>query len=244
MMRVFIVDDEPLARRGLQLRLNRYPDVEVVAEASNGREVLSTISVLRPDLMFLDVQMPGIDGFGLLRKIPPSKMPLIVFVTAYSKYAVDAFAAQALDYLVKPIVGARLTQAIERARLRLAANDLEWHRTSTTGGTVRSFDKIAIKCGHRVVRVDSDEITHIEAAGDYMCIHVSEEMHTFRATMREIEKRLDPRRFARVHRSTIVNLSRIKAMRPHLNGEYFLMLDSGREIKLSRSYKGKVRLLS
>jgi two-component system LytT family response regulator len=243
-LRVLIVDDEPLARRGLQLRLMRYSDVEVIAEASNSRDAVAAVNMLKPDLMFLDVQMPGIDGFGLLRRIQVSKIPLIVFVTAYGKYAVDAFAEQALDYLVKPIVGARLAQAIERARIQLAAKDFESRLLGTaTSEAARPCEKLAIKSGHKIVRLDSEEITYIEAAGDYMCIHAGGETHTFRGTMSETEKRLDPRSFARVHRSTIVNLSRIKAMRPHLNGEYFLLLDSGQEIKLSRSYKAKIRLL-
>jgi len=213
--------------------------------------------------MFLDVQMPGVDGFELLRAVPATLMPLTVFVTAYDQYALAAFAASALDYLLKPVDETRLDQALARARDQLsqrAASDqceqLLKLIASLPNRPASSFadpagdaeshapDKIAIKDGQRIVRVDIDAIQWIDAAGDYMCIHAGNDTHVLRATMRELEHRLDPRRFQRVHRSTIVNLSRVREMRPHLNGEYFLVLDSGHQLKLSRSYRDKVQLLS
>jgi two-component system LytT family response regulator len=231
-LRVLIVDDEPLACRGLQLRLSRYADVEVVGEARNGREAISAVKTLRPHLMFLDVQLPGTDGFGVLRRLSASNMPLIVFVTAFDRYAVNAFAAYALDYLVKPINSTRLAQALARARAHL-----------DVGERGRSSRKLCLRTGHKIARIDADEIAWIDAAGDYICIHVGAETHVVRETMDELERRLDSNHFARVHRSTIVNLTRIKEMRPHTNGEYFLLLDTGQEIKLSRTYKEKIRLL-
>jgi two-component system LytT family response regulator len=262
MIRTLIVDDEPLARRGLELRLQHHGDIEIVGEAANGREAFLAISALKPDLMFLDVQMPGVDGFALLRAVPATLMPLTVFVTAYDQYALAAFAASALDYLLKPVEDARLDQALVRAREQLtrrAASDqceqlLKLIATlpnvpplslaDAADGVRHTSDKLAIKDGQRIVRVDIEAIQWIDAAGDYMCIHAGAETHVLRATMHDLEQRLDPRRFQRVHRSTIVNLARVKEMRPHLNGEYFLVLDSGHQLKLSRSYKDKVRLLT
>lgn len=263
-IRTLIVDDEPLARRGLELRLRRHADVEIVGEAGNGREAFHAISRLRPQLMFLDVQMPGVDGFQLLRALPATQIPLTVFVTAYDQYALAAFAASALDYLLKPVDDARLDESLERARTRLAARKTEDHYErllkviATLPASARStFDVVladeadspcagtlTIKDGHRLLRIDVDSIGWIDAAGDYMCIHTGEATHVLRGTMQQLERRLDPRRFARVHRSSIVNLARVREMRPHLNGEYFLVLDSGHELKLSRSYREKVKLLT
>ncbi|MGO1003462.1 LytR/AlgR family response regulator transcription factor [Lysobacter sp. CA196] len=260
-IRTLIVDDEPLARRGLELRLGRHDDIEIVGEAGNGREAFHAISALRPQLMFLDVQMPGIDGFELLRMLPAIQVPLTVFVTAYDHYALAAFAASALDYLLKPVDDARLDESVERARSRLTARKTEDHYErllkfiATLPGTQRSKldsllgdadpragNKLTIKDGHRLLRIDADSIRWIDAAGDYMCIHANDETHVLRGTMQHLERRLDPHKFARIHRSTIVNLERVKEMRPHLNGEYFLLLDSGHELKLSRSYRDKIKL--
>ncbi len=263
MIRTLIVDDEPLARRGLELRLRKHDDIEIVGEAANGRTAFHAVSSLRPDLMFLDVQMPGVDGFELLRALPATLIPLTVFVTAYDQYALAAFAASALDYLLKPVDDTRLDESIARARARLAERKAEDHyerllkliATLPNAGELKLDDvpatdatapmqKLAIKDGTRVLRIDIDSIRWIDAAGDYMCIHAGEETHVLRGTMHDLERRLDAKRFARVHRSTIVNLERVKEMRPHLNGEYFLVLDSGHELKLSRSYRDKVKLLT
>jgi two-component system LytT family response regulator len=260
-----IVDDEPLARRGIALRLARHPDIEVVAEASNGREAFFAISEHQPALMFLDVQMPGVDGFELLRAVPLPQLPLTIFVTAYDQYALRAFEANAVDYLLKPIDDARLDDAIERVRRDLAAREADDHcaRLLRLLGDVSgrpeltleqalvdaeriaqpAEQRLSIKDAGRILRVPLEEILWIDAAGDYMCVHTSKETHVLRATMRELEGRLDARRFQRIHRSTIVNVARVKELRAHLNGEYFLILDSGQQLKLSRSYKEKVRLL-
>ncbi|RYD15038.1 MAG: response regulator transcription factor [Lysobacteraceae bacterium] len=262
-IRTLIVDDEPLARRGLSLRLARHPDIDVVGEAGNGREAFFAVSEHQPALMFLDVQMPGVDGFELLRAIPASQMPLTVFVTAYDQYALRAFEASAIDYLLKPIEDARLDAALERARRELGARDAQDHcarllrllgdvsgkpdltlEQALDGSTAATGDeRLSIKDAGRILRVPLDEILWIDAAGDYMCVHTPTDTHVLRATMRELEGRLDARRFQRIHRSTIVNVSRVKELRSHLNGEYFLILDSGQQLKLSRSYKDKVRLL-
>jgi two-component system LytT family response regulator len=261
-IRTLIVDDEPLARRGLELRLRKHADIEIVGEAANGREAFHSISALKPELMFLDVQMPGVDGFELLRAVPASMLPMTVFVTAYDQYALAAFAASALDYLLKPVEDARLDQAVERARSQLATRTAQDHCEQLLKLLAKMSDqpnlhlddviqmpkrgngKLAIRDGARIVRVDVDAIQWIDAAGDYMCVHANDTTHVLRGTMSELEQRLDAQRFQRVHRSTIVNLSRVKELRPHQNGEYFLVLDSGHELKLSRSYKDKVKLLT
>lgn len=261
-IRTLIVDDEPLARRGMQLHLQRHADVEIVGEASNGRQALQAIAELRPQLMFLDVQMPGMDGFGVLRALPATQIPLTVFVTAYDQYAVAAFAASALDYLLKPIDDRRLDEAMQRARSRLAVRKAEDHYerllklvatlpdvtraqldSLLLDGDASAGGKLSIRDGQRVLCIQLDTIRWIDAAGDYMCLHTDDETHVLRSTMQELERRLDPRRFVRVHRSSIVNLERVKALRPHHNGECFLALDSGHELKLSRSYRDKVRVI-
>jgi two-component system, LytTR family, response regulator len=265
-IRTLLVDDEQLARRGLELRLAREADVSIVGQCGNGHEALAAIAAQAPDLMFLDVQMPGLDGFATLREIPAAQMPMVVFVTAYDHYAIRAFEASAVDYLLKPIDDSRLAQALHRVRAAIQDRAAEGHCARLLGllgamsgrptltleqalsddGTLRLTPldgRIAIKDGSTTLRVEPRKIRWIDAAGDYMCIHTETETHVLRATMRELEVQLDPRQFQRVHRSTIVNLARIQSFRTHINGEYFLLLDSGHEVKLSRSYKDKVAFL-
>ncbi|HVJ62789.1 MAG TPA: LytTR family transcriptional regulator DNA-binding domain-containing protein [Tahibacter sp.] len=261
-IRTLIVDDEPLARRGLELRLAQHADVDIVGQAGNGREAGFAIAALRPDLMFLDVQMPEVDGFALLRGLPAEQMPLTVFVTAYDQYALDAFSACAVDYLLKPVEDARLDQALATVRARLASREAENNRdrllkllAQVSGrpeltladalepAAVATPERLTIKDGNRTVRLDPETIRWIDAAGDYLCIHTDVENFVIRATMRDMEQRLDPRRFQRIHRSTIVNLACVRELRSHLNGEYFVTLETGQTLKLSRSYKDKVHLL-
>jgi two-component system, LytTR family, response regulator len=265
-IRTLLVDDEPLARRGLELRLADQADVAIVGQCGNGEEALGAIAAHTPDLMFLDVQMPGLDGFATLRAIPASQMPMVVFVTAYDHYAIRAFEASAVDYLLKPIDDSRLAQALHRVREGMREREAETHCARLLGllgelsgrpaltldealagdSSLRLTPKdarVAIKDGSQTVRVEPAKIRWIDAAGDYMCIHTETETHVLRATMRELESQLDPRQFQRVHRSTIVNVSRVKSFRTHINGEYFLVLDSGHEVKLSRSYKDKIEML-
>lgn len=265
-LRTLIVDDEPLARRGLELRLAAHADVEIVGQAGNGREAFFAISALRPDLMLLDVQMPELDGFALLRALPAEQMPLTVFVTAFDQHALAAFAASAVDYLLKPVDEERLAQALTRVRTLIESRAAETHRDCLLGllahvsgrpqlslaealhgdlpGATQPAVRLSIKDGERTVRLDPAEIRWIDAAGDYLCIHVGGETLVLRATMREMEQRLDPQRFLRIHRSTIVNRDCVRELRAHVNGEYFLTLESGQTLKLSRSYKDKVALLN
>jgi two-component system LytT family response regulator len=264
-IRTLLVDDERLARRGLELRLAAAPDVEIVGECENGREALEKVAQLRPDLMFLDIQMPGLSGFDVLAQMPSDSVPVVVFVTAFDRYAIDAFEARALDYLLKPVEDTRLEQALVRVREHLKTREQAQQHERLMGlladvngageidadalvervkGVVPRYpDILPIKTGRETVRVKAAEIDWIDAAGDYMCIHVGKTTHVIRGTMKDLEASLDPDVFQRVHRSAIVNLRRVRKLRPHANGEYFLTLDGGQELKLSRTHRDKVELL-
>jgi two-component system LytT family response regulator len=263
-IRTILVDDEPLAIQGLELRLAAHDDVEIVAKCQNGREAISAIKTHKPDLVFLDIQMPGFDGFSVVQGLMDVEPPLFVFATAYSDHALRAFEAQAVDYLMKPIEEARLADTLDRVRQRLtekrgageveklkevlaevapeAAADMagEWAGDGSELASSRFEKMINIKDRGQIFRVDVDTIERIDAAGDYMCIYTADNTLILRETMKDLEKRLDPRRFQRVHRSTIVNLDLVKQVKPHTNGECFLVLDSGANVKVSRSYRDVV----
>lgn len=263
-LRTLIVDDEPLARRGLRLRLAGETDIDIIGECTNGEEAVRVIVAEKPDLVFLDVQMPGLDGFGVLRRLPLSNLPMVVFVTAFDHYAIGAFEASAVDYLLKPVEEARLSQALFRVREQAQARAASEQRDqllellgSVTGRPELSLEdalaagaalpdsrrpvRLAIRDGGKTVLVEETDIDWIDAAGDYMCIHAKGDTHILRGTLRELEAKLDADRFARIHRSTIVNIARVRELRPHINGEYFLTLDGGHEVKLSRSYRDQLR---
>jgi len=263
-IRTLIVDDEPLARRGLELRLKDAPDVQIVGQCANGREALNAIGELAPDLMFLDIQMPGISGIEVVKQIPKESMPMVVFVTAFDKFAIDAFESHALDYLLKPVDEERLARALDRVRAQWqqkqavaqreqlmalitdlsGKGEIEPEALAAVGQPVRRYaTMLPIRSGRETVRLDVDTIDWIDAAGDYMCLHAGGQTHVLRATMKELEDMLDPSVFQRVHRSTIVNLARVRSLRPHVNGECFLRLQSGQEVKLSRSFRDKVEML-
>ena len=263
LLRAIIVDDEELARRGIEIRLAHYPDVQIVAQCANGREAIEAVMREQPDLMFLDIQMPGVSGLDVLARLPQESMPMIIFVTAFDRYALDAFEAQALDYLLKPINDTRFAQALERVRtywrqrnalaqreklMRLLASTqgagavdegvLREQLTAESGPQYAGILPIRDDAG--TVRLDVKTIDWIDAAGDYMCVHAEGRTYVLRETMKSLESVLDPTVFQRVHRSTIVNVKRVRRLRPHTNGEYFLTLDDGQEIKLSRSYRDRV----
>ena len=260
-IRTILVDDEPLAIQGLELRLQVHDDVEIIAKCQNGREAISAIKTHKPDLVFLDIQMPGFDGFSVVQGLMDVEPPLFVFVTAYSDHALRAFEAQAVDYLMKPVEEGRLAETLDRVRQRLTERSsigeaaklkeaLEEHapeiaaEISDTGGaeaTANRFEKMLnIKDQGQIFRVDVDTIEMIEAAGDYMVVNTGGKSLVLRETMKDLEKRLDPRRFQRIHRSTIVNLDLVKQVKPHTNGECFLVLESGANVKVSRSYRDVV----
>ena len=256
-IRTILVDDEPLAIQGLQLRLAPHEDVEIIETCLNGREAIRAIKTHKPDLVFLDIQMPGFDGFSVIQGLMEVEPPLFVFVTAYQDHAIRAFEAQAMDYLLKPVDEQRLADTLDRVRQRLAEK-----RGVEEAGRLKEvlqevapdaadnfidgddqpasnrFEKlINIKDRGQIFRVDVDSIERIDAAGDYMCIYTGDNTLILRETMKDLEKRLDPRRFQRVHRSTIVNLDLVRQVKPHTKGECFLVLDSGEQVNVSRSYR-------
>ena len=260
-IRTILVDDESLATQGLMLRLQAHEDVEIIETCNNGREAIRAIKTHKPDLVFLDIQMPGFDGFSVVQGIMEVEPPLFIFVTAYMDHAIRAFEAQAVDYLLKPVEEGRLADALDRVRLRLSdkrqVQEAEKLRevlaevapqamsdfivAEEEGRASNRFEKlINIKDRGQIFRVDVDSIERIDAAGDYMCIYTADNSLILRETMKDLEKRLDPRNFQRVHRSTIVNLSQVKQVKPHTNGECFLVLESGAQVKVSRSYRDVV----
>jgi two-component system LytT family response regulator len=261
-LQAIIVDDESLARKGLNLRLQQVAGVEIVGECSNGREAVNAVAELRPDVVFLDIQMPGMSGFDVVSKLQQDDMPMIIFTTAYDQYAIEAFDVHAVDYLLKPIVPERLQEAVDRVRSHRDQDGAVTDKQrlleliiSITGKSetaiaqllkdhtgVKSYpDKIAIKDGGETTLVETKDIDWVDAAGDYMCIHANDQTHVMRVTMKELEAQLDPANFQRVHRSTIVNLDRVTKVCSHMNGEFHLILNNGASIKMSRSYKEKVK---
>ncbi|MDB5671202.1 MAG: response regulator transcription factor [Alphaproteobacteria bacterium] len=259
-IRTILVDDEPLAIQGLRLRLAKHEDVEIIETCSNGREAIRAIKTNKPDLVFLDIQMPGFDGFSVVQGLMEVEPPLFVFVTAYSDHALRAFEADAVDYLMKPVDEDRLADTLERVRQRLAEkrgaeeagklkevlaevapDSMETLDNADEGHASNRYEKlINIKDRGQIFRVDVDSIEKIDAAGDYMCIYTGDNTLILRETMKDLEKRLDPRRFQRVHRSCIVNLDQVRQVKPHTNGECFLVLESGSQVKVSRSYRDVV----
>ncbi len=261
-IRAILVDDEKLAIQGLQLRLEPHDDIEIIDTCQNGREAIRKIKTQKPDLVFLDIQMPGFDGFSVVQGLMDVEPPLFIFVTAYSDHAIRAFEAQAVDYLMKPVEPQRLADALDRVRQRLsekrsvdeaerlkeklaevspgAVEEIEEATADDTPASNRFEKLINIKDQGQIFRVDVDSIERIEAAGDYMVIYTAAKSLVLRETMKDLEKRLDPRVFQRVHRSWIVNLNHVRQVKPHTNGECFLVLDSGADVKVSRSYRDVV----
>lgn len=261
-MKAVIVDDEDLARQGLKLRLDQLEDVSVVAQCANGREALQAIVEHEPDVVFLDIQMPGMTGFEVISEIQSDILPMVIFVTAYDAFAIDAFKVHAIDYLLKPVEEDRLSLAIAKAKQakqqQLALGEKQRLMdlvVSVTGKSasaiaelldsdedlVEHADRLAIKDGSSITFVPVRDIDWIDAAGDYMCVHVQGQTHIMRTTMKELESKLDPSIFQRVHRSTIVNLERVEKVSSHINGEFHLTLSCGSSLKMSRSYKEKVK---
>ena len=260
MIKTLIVDDEALARRRLRRLLEAERDADVVGEAANGRDAISAIHELQPDLLFLDVQMPEMDGFGVLEEVGAEQMPAVIFVTAFDQYAVRAFEVHALDYLLKPFDADRLRGAFERARQHVAnggqapqnqqqqimalLESLAAERRDPGPGGARAperpADRLMIKSSGRVYFVKVSEIDYVEAAGNYVRLHVGKDAHLLRETMNGVETRLDSGQFLRIHRSTIVNLDRVKEMQPWFSGEYVVIMKDGTQLKLSRGYRDRL----
>ncbi|MCH2189764.1 MAG: LytTR family DNA-binding domain-containing protein [Gammaproteobacteria bacterium] len=255
-LKTIIVDDESLALDLLNHYLQSYPEIEVVAQCKNGREAIESCVNLQADLLFLDIQMPGLNGFDVVTKLQSDELPMIVFVTAYDQYALAAFDVHAVDYLLKPIDEAKLARAVSRCvnRFRSSGRDSLFKNkmleavssiqkpslsdaTKTLDDKDSSFPKIVVKDRGTITLIDQADIDWIDAAGDYVCIHVDGITHIMRNTMKGIVRQLDPSLFQRIHRSSIVNLSRIRKVIPHTKGECYLDVGNNERIKVSRNYR-------
>jgi two-component system LytT family response regulator len=248
-IRAVIVDDEPLGRTLIREMLRGDPEIEVVGECSNGGEAVKSIGDLHPDLVFLDVQMPEIDGFEVLAALDAARLPMIVFVTAYDQYAVRAFEVHAVDYLLKPFDRERFHRSLQRAKVQLQRSRrsdvserilalLEEQKAKT-----KYLERVVIKANGRVFFLKTSEIDWIEAAGNYVSLHVKKESFLLRETIGGMESQLDPAKFPRIHRSQIVNLDRIRELRPWSHGEYHVILHDGTQLTLSRTYRDRLHAL-
>jgi two-component system, LytTR family, response regulator len=246
-IRAVIADDERLARKKLRILLDSEPDVQIVAECENGRQTVSAIHAHLPDLLLLDIQMPDRDGFQVLDEISPSQMPVVIFTTAYDQYAIRAFEAHVLDYLLKPFDQERLHHAIERARFELRKPgdreithrilDLLARVKSETPSISEPDGRLVIKAKGRVIFLNLDEIDWVEAAANYVRLNVGKESYLFRETISRTVERLNPNHFIRIHRSMIVNVRKIKELIPVNSGEYIVVLKTGKELSCSRGYR-------
>jgi two-component system LytT family response regulator len=242
-----IVDDEPAARAAISSLLADDAEVSLVGECADGRSALRAIRDDAPDLLFLDVQMPEMDGFALLREVDPDELPVVVFVTAYDQYALRAFEVHALDYLLKPFDDERFREALARAKQQVRHGKLSAVSQQLlalldgagrpAAGEGRYLKRLVIKSGGRVTILAVRDIDWIEAEADYVKIHTGRAWHLLRETMKHLETQFDPARFVRIHRSTIVNVERIKELQPYFRGEYVVILHDGTSLKLSRGYK-------
>jgi len=255
--RTLIIDDEPHAREGIRIRLKEFKQIQIVGECSSGNEAVKSINSLCPDLLFLDIQMPELNGFEVLKKITVSPLPVIVFVTAFDKYAIKAFECHAVDYLLKPIREDRFKNALHAALSEISHRNLELYANKLksvvndyfeiTGESTEAFqapavqnkflDRLMIKSKDHVSVIPVLDIEWIESAGDYVYIHSSSQKHILRETLTALEQRMDPQKFIRIHRSTIVNVEKIKTLRLNEHSDYDIFLLSGVKLKLSRTYR-------
>lgn len=241
LLRILIVDDEALARDRLRSLLRREPDLEIIGECANGEEALAAIRVGAPDLVFLDMQMPGGDGLQVVARLPEDRRPAIVFATAHDRYAVDAFDVAAVDYLLKPFDLDRLRLALQRARDYLQARVAP--RSAAAGESVepRRADRLAVRTDGRIVFLRLNEIIRVEADDNHVVLHLATGRLTLRDTLTALEARLDPALFVRVNRSTLVQIDQVKELQPALHGDYTILLRDGTRLPLSRNLSGKLK---
>lgn len=243
MIRVLVVDDEPLARAGLRLLLEADPDIAAIAESRSGRDAVAQIRDAPPDLVVLDVQMPGLDGLGVVTEVGAARMPAVIFVTAHDRYAVQAFELSAVDYLLKPVTAGRFAQALARAKRRLAGERPELRQLLDTLAAPR-LRRIAVRGADQTTFVDVDAIDWIAAAENYVELHVGAASHLVHVALGALEKALDPARFVRIHRSTIIQIDRVAALRPAQHGEYVITLATGVALRSGRTYHDAVKALA
>jgi two-component system, LytTR family, response regulator len=243
-IRVLIVDDEPLARERVRSLLMKEEAIEIVGEAGDGKSALALIASKQPDLLFLDVQMPVMTGFDVIQAMPEETRPVVIFVTAYDQYAISAFEVHALDYLLKPFDAERFAASVDRARQYIQKGRLHELQARIAGllsqlpsGGAKAPERLMIKESGRVHFLAIADIDWIEADGNYVSIHTGKETHLMRATMKEMEEKLDTATFRRIHRNCIVNAARIKELKTWFNGEYVAVLDSGKELAVSRRFR-------
>ncbi|HEX6134115.1 MAG TPA: LytTR family DNA-binding domain-containing protein [Longimicrobiales bacterium] len=248
-IRAVIVDDEPLAREGVRLHLEAEPDIEVIGEAASGEEAVTLIETVRPDLLFLDVQMPGLDGFGVLEALGPGHMPVTIFTTAYDQFALRAFDAHAIDYILKPYDAARFRNAIERARTQLSGRRKVQmdDRLDSLLDELRTrnqyLERLVVRSGGRILILRVADIDWVEAASNYVRLHAGGREYLLRETMTALESKLDPADFVRIHRSTIVRVDRIRELEPLFQGDYVVILDDNTRLTSSRGYREKLQEL-
>ncbi len=246
-IRTMVVDDEPMARERLLALLGQEKDIEIIGECADGSQAISAIQQQQPDLVFLDVQMPACDGFRVIEDVGPERMPAVVLVTAYDEYALKAFEVHAIDYLLKPFGRDRFQQSLQHARAhveRRRAGDLGRQLMALVQDVKpepQRMDRLVVKSGGRVFFLRTDDLHWVEAAGNYVRLHLTAESHLFRETMNNMEARLDGQRFVRIHRSRIVNADRIKELQPWFNGEYVVVLNNGTRLTLSRGYRERLQ---
>jgi two-component system, LytTR family, response regulator len=246
LIRTLIVDDEPLARERLRTLLAQESDIEIVAECADGVSAAEAIGEHAPDLVFLDVTMPELDGFGVLEQVGPAAMPAVIFVTAYDHFAVQAFTAHAVDYLLKPFDEERFRTALQRARVTLRARataDVDTRLAALLSDLQRPkhLERLAVRSGGRIVFIRTDEIDWIGAEGNYARIHTGGRAHLLRETMNSLETKLDAERFLRIHRSTIVNTESIAELEPLFQGDYVVILRDGTRLTSSRGYRSNLQ---
>jgi len=247
---VLIVDDEPLAREGLRALVSRDPEVGTIREAMDGRGAVAAIRECNPDIVFLDVQMPEMDGLAVVRTIGAEYMPTLVFVTAHDDYAIQAFEMNALDYLLKPVMEERFVKALAKAKDRLrskgaATSDLQIAGLLETIASAQAYlRRLAVRSAGKTVFVDVDELDWAQGAENYVELHAGRVKHLLHATMNTLERSLDPEKFLRIHRSIIVNIGRIKDLQPGVHGEYSVTLRDGTRLQAGRTYSGRLRALA
>ncbi|MDT4897518.1 MAG: two-component system, LytTR family, response regulator [Acidobacteriota bacterium] len=248
-IRTLIVDDEPLAREGVRMLVEDDSEIEVVGECANGHQAIQAIEEEKPDLVFLDVQMPEINGFEVLEAVSDERLPTVIFVTAYDKYALRAFEVHALDYLLKPFTRERFTQALERAKAQIRRRgDAELNQALMSllkdlRQEKNYLERMVIKTAGRIFFLSVEEIDWIEAAENYVRLHAGRESHLVHGTMNKLASRLDPAQFLRIHRSSIVNLKKIKNLQPLFHGEYVVTLHDGTQLSSGRSYRQQLQSL-
>ena len=247
-IRTLIVDDEPLARDGVRLHLEDHEDIEIIGECGGGEEAVRLIESERPDLVFLDIQMPGLDGFGVLEALGPDKLPAVIFITAYDQFALRAFEAHALDYLLKPFEAERFDKALDRVRVQMrgqstdAMDDrLRSLVASLGGGKERFLERMVARTNGRILILRVDDVDWVEAAANYVRVHIGPKQYLVRETMTNLETRLDPERFLRIHRSIIVRKDRIKELEPLFQGDYSIILVDGTRLTSSRGYRDRIQ---